>query len=334
MRSAINLEHLESSNLGAGRFYRGYVELLVQDIVNYFQDRTLFQKVPCPGCGGLELTLAYEKMGFAFERCLGCGSIFVNPRPDEVVLDEFNRSSSACRYWRRETLGLTEIQLNHLHGPNIQWLSELMDERFEVSPTLLDYGSSSPYFLNRAMDEFSLSAIVSFRPQLFECQSLAPSGIIFMPEWRDIPDGIDMITAFHSIERMADCRKFFTWAGKNCRKNGLLLLTTTTCSGFEYQVLGEHASNINPINRMNLLSLEALTDQIVAAGFEIVELSTPGRLDVEIVRSAMAAARGKIVEPFWEYLLHFRDEQTFNNLQTFLQMNRLSSFVRIAACKL
>ncbi|MBF0108449.1 MAG: methyltransferase domain-containing protein [Magnetococcales bacterium] len=333
MRSAINLEHLESSNLGADRLYGEYVARLERDISDFFSDRSRLQNVACPGCGAGVALPVYEKLGLTYEKCTACGSIFVNPRPQADFLDIFYEKSSACRYWRSEVQNLSETHLNHLHGPNIQWLSELVDERFDTTPTLLDYGSSSPYFLARLVATFTSSEIISFRPQLYECQGLSPKGIHFWSSWEDLSTKADIISAFHSVERMVDCGKFMQWAGKNCRKDGFLLLTTTTCSGFEYQVLGKYASTLNPINRMNLLSLEALTGLIVGAGFEIVELSTPGRLDVEIVRTTLDRMGDGIIEPFWEYLFRHRDEHTWNNLQTFLQMNRLSSYVRIAAIR-
>ena len=80
----------------------------------------------------------------------------------------------------------------------------------------------------------------------------------------------DVFSAFDALERHANPKEMFQVASEACKKGGLLLLTTATASGFEYQVLGKKAPNLNPINRMNLLSLECIEKQITSAGFEIV----------------------------------------------------------------
>jgi len=98
-------------------------------------------------------------------------------------------------------------------------------------------------------------------------------------------------------------------------------------------VLGKQAPNINPVNRMNLLSIEALTEMIQTTGFEILELSTPGRLDVDIVKRTIESSGSLDIDPFWKYVFKSGEERTLDSLQNFLQENRLSSHVRVAARK-
>ena len=126
---------------------------------------------------------------------------------------------------------------------------------------------------------------------------------------------------------------FFETAAQYIEPGGLLLFSTASCSGFEYLVLGEHAPNINPINRMNLLSMKALENKVQQAGFEIIELSTPGRLDVEIVSKALEHNPQIHLDGFWGHFFTRRDDKSRQRLQKFLQENLLSSHVRIAARK-
>ena len=135
------------------------------------------------------------------------------------------------------------------------------------------------------------------------------------------------------VERVFDPKKLFDDAYHACKKNGLFILTSATSSGFEYQVLGEHSPNLIAPDRLNLLSLESLTNQIENAGFEIIEMSTPGRLDVEMVKRAYENNPEIMIEPFWKYLFKYRDENALKSLQEYLQRFQLSSHVRIAAIK-
>ena len=107
--------------------------------------------------------------------------------------------------------------------------------------------------------------------------------------------------------------------------------TTASCTCFEYQVLGEQAPHINPVNRMNLLSIVVLTALIEAAGFIILELNTPGILDVDIVRNALSENKELVKDPFLLDLLLNADEKTQDNFQKFLSKNCLSSHMWILA---
>ena len=68
-------------------------------------------------------------------------------------------------------------------------------------------------------------------------------------------------------------------------------------------------------------------------GFEIIELSTPGQLDVDLVKNAIKNNPNLKISRFVTYLLQKRDEDSHRSFQEFLQRYKLSSHVRIAAIK-
>ncbi|MBF0284134.1 MAG: class I SAM-dependent methyltransferase, partial [Magnetococcales bacterium] len=279
--STVDLEHLTSSQLGAQGIYQRYLELLQQDIATFFATDESLISVPCPGCGGSERQEAYLKMGLRLCRCDACQSLYVNPRPSPAALDRFYELSPACRHWRKESFNLPAENKRHLRQPRVGWVAELLDTLEFTPKLLLDYESKSPYLLSCFARELGLDRLYTLRPRLFEWQHLLPEGVAVAQE-NNLPNQIDVITAFDTLERLSDCDALFQFATRRLRPDGFLFLTTSTCSGFEYQVLGEQAFNLNPINRMNLFSIEALTQRVNAAGFEIIEFSTPGRLDVEV----------------------------------------------------
>lgn len=69
------------------------------------------------------------------------------------------------------------------------------------------------------------------------------------------------------------------------------------------------------------------------AGLELIELSTPGHLDVELVLHAVRQDPSIRLPSFVEYLLEQRDALAHLDFQEFLQKHRLSSHVRVAARK-
>jgi hypothetical protein len=84
---------------------------------------------------------------------------------------------------------------------------------------------------------------------------------------------------------------------------------------------------------LNLLSVEGVSILLEAAGFEVVELSTPGQLDLELVTQAVEQDPTIELPPFIDYLIHQRGDLAHEEFQTYLQKHRLSSHVRVAARK-
>jgi len=215
----------------------------------------------------------------------------------------------------------------------LQWIAGLAEEYLSDSKVFLDYATKYPTFLKQVKNAGLFDKVLSIYPQCYEQEDfLRAQG--FIASNNKIKQGsVDILAAFEVVEKIFDPVKFFADAYTVCKPNGLFLIATTTSSGFEYQVLGEHSPNMIPLDRLNLLSLEALRGQIEKAGFEIIEISTPGRLDVEIVKKAVEKNPKIPLHPFWQYLFRHRDANASNSLQEYLQQYQLSSHVRIAAIK-
>lgn len=331
MRKAVLLNDLVTSDITYGCLYEEYKRLLDDELGAFPADS--LADIACPGCGKRDNKDIYRKMRMNFKRCAGCGSDYVSPRPAALELERFYAESKAMRFWREQSLNLPEEKLANLHGPRVNWILDLADEFPQGDGLLADFETKYPFFIKRMREQGIFSTIAVINQRLYERSCLLPEGVMEANDIEGIRGRVSVMTSFEGIERMFNPRDFFSIAGRCCKPGGLLLITTNTSSGFEFQVLGGDAPNINPINRMNLLSLEALKSLVEEAGFEIIELSTPGRLDVELVRRVVNEGGGLEIHPFWRYIFKSRTAETWGSLQNFLQLNRLSSHVRIAARK-
>ncbi len=334
MKTVVLANELTTADVIDSGVYEEYIRLLESDIAHYFLKDSTLKEVDCPGCGQLQAVKVYKKMGLSYRLCAGCGSQYVSPRPVLKSQDDFYEHSKACQFWREHISGLSDAQLYYIYGSRVNWISELVDEFLPDATMLLDFETKYPFLLKHIRDEQIFKQIGAYSPQLFEHIKTLSEDVL-MGEALDYYEGkVSVFTAFEVVERMFNPMEVFSIASRFCQKGGLLLLTTASSTGFEYQVLGEQAPNLNPINRMNLLSIESLTNRIEEAGFKILELSTPGRLDVDIVRRAVKNKSAVNIDPFWKYIFNCREEKAWDSLQNFLQENRLSSHVRIAARKI
>ena len=62
-------------------------------------------------------------------------------------------------------------------------------------------------------------------------------------------------------------------------------------------------------------------------------MSTPGLLDLEIIRHVLDDSTSDPTSRFLSYLFKNRPQRTVNSLVEFLQINRLASHVRLVARK-
>lgn len=337
MKKVVFLNDLKESDIRPEDVYDEYKHLLSEDIRKFFSDPSLLIKIDCPGCSDKNSEFVFNKMGFDYQVCSKCGSLFVSPRPTDDWLRSFNKNSRAGIFLRKIIFGNTlESRSKKVLSYRMQWVMGLIEEYMaDDSKIFLDYATKYPSFLKQLSDTCLFKSIVSVLPECYEQENLLPNNTKIISDNNDrmVKNSTDIFAAFEVVERVFSPEKLFKDAYDTCRNNGLFIITSTTASGFEYQVLGEYSPNVFPPDRLNLLSLESLTSQIEKAGFEIIEVSTPGRLDVEMVKRTYEKTPDIPLDPFWRYLFRYRDENALHSLQEYLQQFQLSSHVRIAAIK-
>jgi len=250
------------------------------------------------------------------------------------MLGNFYKNSQAPAFWKGKVVTSTkETRYRKQSFPTANWVLALVDEYLPQADSLLDYNSKNADFLTMVSQSDRFARVVSINPEVSEEATASLENLRIHDSLSQVGEKVSVFTAFEVLERIFDPITFIRSVYDNCEKGGLFFLTTNTVSGFEYQVLQEKSARLHPPDRISLLSIEAIQARLAEAGFEVIELSTPGRVDVEIVRNALENEPGVSLPEFFEYILKERDENTWHSLQDFLQRNRLSSYLRIAARK-
>ena len=334
MKRVVFLEDLKETEIRPSSLYNEYKEILQNEISRFFPDQSLFVKTNCPGCGGKEFEKAFIKLGFQYYKCGKCGSLFVSPRPTAEMLRNFYKNSQARLFWKDKVIKRTkESRYRHQSFPTAHWVLEFVEEYLPEANVFLDYNSKYADFLSMISESQRFGKIISIGPELPKQEKALLKNMMVYDSLGLIKEKVDIFTALEVLERIFDPIAFIKEVHDTCHKGGLFLFTTNTVSGFEYQILKDKSPRLHPPDRMNLLSIEAIYDRLTEAGFEVIELSTPGRVDVEIVRNALESNPDVSLPEFFEYVLKNRDASTWHSLQDFLQRNRLSSYVRVAARK-
>jgi SAM-dependent methyltransferase len=331
---------VKEADIRPARVFDEYLRLLEEDTRALCAEHASFERVPCPGCGKLERRDAFVKTGFAYVECPECATLWASPRPSAARLDEFYRTSRSVQYWHtafyRET---AEARREHMFRPRAVALAEIMDAH-GVAPggTFADIGAGYGIFLEEVRRLARFRDVIGIEPNPAMAGVCRERGfaVVEKPLESVVASDLtpDVATAFEVLEHVFDPLRFLTSAARMLAPRGWLVLTTLTVSGFDIQVLWERSTAVTPPQHLNLMSVDGMRLLVERAGFEVVDLSTPGRLDVDIVANALARDPALPLPRFVRTLLAASDAGVREGLQAFLRASRLSSHVRVVARKI
>ncbi len=330
MKHAVVTGDLDQDQIRPPSLFSELRQLSIEDAAAWFADAALLVDVACPACGEERHDAAFAKHGFQYRRCPSCASVFVSPRPSAAALTDYYAHSRASRFrierFAAETAAARRFHILREHA---NWLGRLFDEAGNAAaPVYADVESSYPLVLEEVRRLTLFTTLYSLRPHAAAAAASAATGAVVA---KQPVAGVGAMTAFEVLEHQFSPRDFLAAAAAQLAPGGLLFFTTRTISGFDLQVLWDRAPYIYVPEHLNLLSVEGLTILLERAGFALVELSTPGQLDVELVLGALRDDPGIPLPGFIATLLQQRDRRTHADFQSFLQKHRLSSHVRVAA---
>lgn len=284
----------------------------------------------CPGCASEDVESEFIKLGFIYKWCRDCFSLYVSPRPSEDAVNVFYRESRAMRFYG-DTIFKGTLQARHQHQiiPLADWVKSSLPKRVKKNAKIFDFMPKFFSVWSEVLSSRSTSSVsVVDAVHLYKLPQNATVATLQKAKKQKY----DFITAFDVLEHRSSPNDTIKMLSQLCEKDGLLFLTVNA-GGFEYQVLSQDSHRLVPPNRLNLLTVESITHLLTKNNFELVNVTSSGKLDVDIVLKALADNQSRSVARFFSYLLQKRGPEVSDSLQSFLQEHNLSSFVRIVARK-
>ena len=295
-----------------------------------------FVFVDCPACGSAEHTTAYHKYGFRFVQCSACRTAYMNPRASQKTMAEFYGNSSLYQFWNSHIFPATrEIRKEKIFRPRVRRILDLCDKFGVRKNVLIDVGAANGSFCEEAIDSNSFSRVIAVEPSHALAETCRQLGI----ETMEIPIehcdgfeiGADVVTSFETIEHVFSPADFIAKCRQLLAPGGILVLTCPNYEGFDIQVLGVSSDSLDA-EHVNLLNPASLTILMERQGFDVIECSTPGELDVELVHEKLMAGEFDASDnAFLRCLLKDRYAELRRPFQEFLIRNRLSSHMFMVA---
>jgi len=306
-----------------------YLELSIKDACK--MDRSHFLSIDCPACLSRSYCCKLQKNGFDFQLCQDCGSLFCSPRPDPEILNLFYESGESAEYWANVFFpAVAELRREKLFRTKAAAIVDLLRTKGISAPTAIcDVGAGYGIFLeelSKYFPEASLHAIEPSQSLAAVCRKKGFETLESNVEDAKLWEGrFDLVISSEVLEHVYSPEAFVRSLSLLCRPDGHALVTCLGYDGFDILVLQEKSKAISPPHHLNFLSVKGLSVLFRRGGFQDIEVTTPGLLDVDIVLNSGSAP---------EFLKALsKREGAISDLQTLLQKHKLSSHVWILGGK-
>lgn len=300
----------EIQNPGLFRKEKGIALQYVLDNPNHIKEGK------CPVCGSAHTKFIFSRWDIDYLFCDECCSIFV-PVDQKMIKDYLTIEKM------RELRISDEYQYQAEERRADIWDGQVMWAQFRIyrylgrnrNLDIIDYGNR----YNGSVNRFRGSGMCSH----YELRDS------ILPIDTEKVSRADVILYINQLQHESDPVATLSSLKKDLKKGGILILNTRLGSGFDILTLKGSMDSIFPYEHIMLPSRRGLEMILDKAGYELLEITTPGTRDME----AVLKNKERVEESnfFIKYLLKTADRSTLADFQKFLQKSGMSSFAQVVA---
>jgi SAM-dependent methyltransferase len=334
MRLRRGVDLMKEFEIRPRNLFDQFLAAVEDDANRLFADHSGFETIPCPACASADVSERFTKIRFGYARCAACGSLYLTPRPPAAMFDQFYRDSNAVEFFANRFYRDTEaVRRERMFKPRARLVADWA-AKLGAADRLVDIGAGFGTFLEEVRATGAFGSVVAVEPARKLSAVCREKGldVLEMPVERAAVERVEasFSTCFEVFEHVHDPLAFVRAMGAVVRPGGVVFFTTLTISGFDLLELWDQSKSIMPPNHINLLSTQGLRTLVERAGLELVDLSTPGRLDVDIVANMLQEKPDLRVSRFAREIAT-APEASRQAFQQFLQAHGFSSHVQVIA---
>lgn len=298
-------------------------------------DKAKTKEINCPACNK-KGKYSFTKNGFKFDECEGCKSLYVSPRPYKKYFDNYYSDSDSTKYWATTFYKETEKNRREmLWKPKAKIITEKIDLFLLRTDTIIDIGGGYGTFVEEFLKISKIKHLI-IEPSKYLAKICERKNLNVIENFlenihkNDLPKLPKTFVSFELFEHLHDPRSFLEILYNLMDSEDSFIFTTLSGMGLDIQVLWRDSKSISPpmhLNFLNPKSVEVLLNDI---GFTILEISTPGKLDLDIMNNNI----DKIKDKFWKNFLDYTSTKEKNNMQKIISENKLSSHMMIVCKKI
>lgn len=314
--------------------FNSYLKLVERDAREFFDPRS-FVEINCPACNGRRNTFEFEKSEFKYVSCKNCKTLFVNPRPLLETLKDFYSKSSSTDFWINEFFKpVAEARREKIFVPRAKYISEMLSPNKKL--LIGDIGAGFGLFLEELRKILPNGHYIAIEPSGEMARFCREKGLevkcAFLEEVRGMEESFGLLSAFELVEHLFDPVNFFKRVYALLKSGGYLYFSTLNSMGFDILLLWEKSKSIAAPHHLNFFNTKSVRHLLERLGFEVIKISTPGRLDWDIAEG-MIKYENIDLGKFWNLLANEGSDELKEELQDWIAKNGLSSHMEVLVKK-
>jgi SAM-dependent methyltransferase len=310
------------------------LQLNREDIQYYFQNSD-YRKIACPACNR-QGSFSFNKDGFSFEECKYCKTLYVSPRPDKQSFDNYYTDSKSTQFWATEFYRATEENRREkIWIPKSRLVNEKINEYAADTQCIIDIGGGYGVFIEEFLKIREIDHLI-IEPSKYLSQICRRKGLNVLEKFLEDIQSSDLaklkntFVSFELFEHLHDPQVFLRTLYKLMKSGDSFIFTTLSGMGVDIQALWENSKSISPPMHLNFFNPKSIEILLSSIGFEVIEISTPGKLDIDIMKNN----RRQLKDRFWQNFIDYASDEEKNVMQSFISKNNLSSHMMIFCKKL
>lgn len=321
---------MKESDIRPKAIFDEYLRLTACDVEMFFRAAPR-HPVGCPACGGVG-SEAFAKSGFSYAVCAECETLFVTPRPERAAFEAYYRDAPSTRFWATVFYKETEAaRREQIWKPRARLVVDKI-RAFGGGGQVVDIGGGYGTFAEElvALAGFSVTVV---EPSVHLARVCRERGLRVVERFlegltpNDLPPGPKTFVSFELFEHLHEPVLFLEALLRLMGPDDMFIFTTLSGTGLDIQVLWENSKAVSPPHHLNFINPRAARLLLDRCGMGVIEVTTPGRLDVDILANDI----GHVTDRFWRGFLRRSDETAKERLQRYIADNLLSSHMMVVA---
>lgn len=314
------------------QIFADYLRLCEQDTQTYFADATKDDGV-CPACGS-KGERAFLKHGFQYENCPACFTLFVNPRPAAEAFAKYYTESPSSKFWATTFYKETAVaRREKLWKPKARMILETLQRYDAAAHEVVDIGGGYGLFAEE-MRSLSGRPVTVIEPAPHLAAICRDKGLPVIEKFLEDVDSAELspgpkaFVSFELFEHLHSPALFLEDLKGLMNRGDMLILTTLSGAGVDIQALWQDSKSVSPPHHLNFLNPSSIKLLLERVRLEVLEVTTPGKLDIDI----LVNNRAHIKDRFWRTFIASATEDTKAQWQSLIAASGWSSHM-MAACR-
>jgi hypothetical protein len=239
----------------------------------------------------------------------------VNPRPVASAFSKYYTESPSSKYWASTFYKETaEARREKLWKPKARLILQTLEKYNSSEYMLVDIGGGFGLFaeeirllsgktpvviepgpdLAAACRDKSLHVVEKF------LEDVAPD---------DLPSGAKAFVSFELFEHLHNPSAFLGQLKGLMNSGDFFIFTTLSGTGVDIQALWKDSKSVMPPHHLNFLNPRSVDLLLTRLGFESLSITTPGRLDIDILDNNLEAIKDRFWRTFIATASHDQKEE-------------------------